>query len=328
MGKGRLLIWTVLIVFTLSVLTGCGSLSQYFGGKWVAKVNGQKISEDEFNKRFDKTKKYYEQQGMDFSAEQGKHMLDAIKKQIVDDMVNEELTMQEAKKQNLVADDAKVDTELASIKKNFPDDAKYQEALKGQGMTEADLKAYLKVELTSKALYEKVTADITVADADVEKYYNDNKDKFAEPEKIKARHILLKTEDEAKDIIKQLKGGAKFEELAKQKSTEPGANESGGDLGYFGKGEMVPEFEKAAFDQKVGTFSEQPVKTQFGYHVILVEDRKAAVQKTFDQVKEDIKKNLPQTKKDEKFKKYLEDLKSGAKVEYAPEIANIDTTTK
>ena len=317
MTKVKPLYWMVLTVFLVGVLSGCGSLSNYFGGKFVAKVNGEKISVEEFTKRFDKTKKYYEQQGMDFSTEQSKQMLTSIQQQIVDEMIDETLTTQEAKKQNLTADDAKVESELANIKKQFPDDAKYQEALKSQNMTEAELKAYLRVELTTKALSDKVTADVTVTDADIEKYYNENKNQFAEPEKIKARHILVATEDGAKAIITQLKGGANFIELAKAKSTEPGANESGGDLGYFAKGEMVPEFETVAFALSVGTYSQQPVKTQFGYHVILVEDHKAMVQKTFEQSKEDIKKNLPQTKKDEKFKNFLADLRKNAKIEYS-----------
>jgi peptidyl-prolyl cis-trans isomerase C len=326
--KRGLVLWTVLIVFTLGTLTGCGSLSQYFGGKWAAKVNGEKISIDDFNKRIDKTKKYYEQQGMDFSGEQGKPMLDQIKKQTLDDMITEQLLLGEAKKQNLLADDAKVNTELDSIKKNFPDDAKYQEALKNNDMTEPDLKVYLKNELSSKALYDKVTADVTVSDADVKNEYDKNKDQYSEQEQVKARHILVATEDEAKAIITQLKGGAKFIDLAKEKSTEPGAKDSGGDLGYFTKGQMDPAFEKAAFEQKPGTFSEKPVKSQFGYHVILVEDHKAQVQKTFDQVKEDIKKNLPQAKKDEKFKQYLDDLKKNSKIEYSSEFKALDTTKK
>jgi peptidyl-prolyl cis-trans isomerase C len=195
-------------------------------------------------------------------------------------------------------------------------------------MTEPDLKVYLKNELSSKALYDKVTADVTVSDADVKNEYDKNKDQYSEQEQVKARHILVATEDEAKAIITQLKGGAKFIDLAKEKSTEPGAKDSGGDLGYFTKGQMDPAFEKAAFEQKPGTFSEKPVKSQFGYHVILVEDHKAQVQKTFDQVKEDIKKNLPQAKKDEKFKQYLDDLKKNSKIEYSSEFKALDTTKK
>lgn len=337
MSKRRLLVWAALIVFGMAVLTGCGTLGQYFGGKWVAKVNGEKISVDDFNKRLEKVKQSYVQQGLDLNSEQGKRMLDALKKQTVDDMITEQLIIQEAKKENLAADDKKVQTELENIKNNFktadgkPDNAKYQEALKGQGMTEADLKDYLKVQLTAKALYDKVTAGVTVSDADIQQYYNDNKDSFVDPEKVQARQILLKTEDEAKAVIAELKAGAKFADLAKQKSTDTGTKDNGGELGLFAKGEMVAEFENAAFAQRVGSFSEQPVKTTFGYHVILVEDRKEKVQKTFDQAKDEIKQTLPDKKKGEKFQQYLDELKKKAKIEYAPEykapISSPSTTT-
>ena len=166
-------------------------------------------------------------------------------------------------------------------------------------------------------MYNKVTAGIQVTDADMLKYYNDNKNQFVDPEQVKARQILVKTEDEAKAIITQLNAGANFADLAKAKSTDTGAKDTGGELGYFSKGEMVPEFEQAAFSQKVGTWSQTPVKTQFGYHIILVEDHKAQVQKTYDQVKSDIQQTLPQKMKDDKFQQYLDSLKKQAKIEYA-----------
>lgn len=326
MSKRRLLLWTVLTIFAVVALTGCGSLSQYFGGKWVAKVNGVKISVDDFNKRLEKVKASYQQQGIDFSSDQGKQMLTALNSQVVDDMVTEQLIMQEAQKEKLSVSDSQISAEIQNIKNNFkgadgkPDVSKYQDALKSQGMTEQDLKDYLKVQLTAKALYDKVTAGVQVTDADMEKYYNDNKNQFVDPEQVKARQILVKTEDEAKAIIAELnaKNGANFAELAKQKSIDTGAKDTGGELGYFPKGEMVPEFEQAAFAQQVGAWSQTPVKTQFGYHIILVEDHKAQVQKTYDQVKDQIKQNLPQQMKDTKFQQYLDNLKKQAKIEYAP----------
>ena len=136
-----------------------------------------------------------------------------------------------------------------------------------------------------------------------------------------ARHILVKTEEEAKKIIDELKGlrgeklKQKFIELAKAKSTGP-SGPRGGDLGYFGKGQMVPPFEKAAFGTKPGHIDLQPVKTQFGYHVIYVEDKKEAATKPFDEVKPYIEQRL----KMEKFKQEMQDklatLKSKAKIQY------------
>lgn len=326
MNKKRLALLTVTLVLTAGLLTGCGSFGQYFGGKWAAKVNSEKISLDEFNKQLDRAKKSYEGQGMDFKSEQGKPMLDALRSQILDDMISGKVILQEASKQGIVIDNAQVESDIKSIKEQYfakadgtIDDAKYQEALKANGLTEEDLKTNRKESMTAEALFKKTTADIQVSDADILQYYNDNKDSFSDPEQVKAKHILVATEEEAKAIIAQLKAGADFATLAKQKSTDTGSKDSGGDLGYFGKGEMVAEFDTAAFALANNKYTEIPVKTTYGYHVILVEDHKLKVQKTFDQVKEDIKQTLPQKKQEEKFKQFLQDLRKQAKIEYAPD---------
>lgn len=108
---------------------------------------------------------------------------------------------------------------------------------------------------------------------------------------VHARHILVKTKEEAEAIIKELDGGADFEKLAKEKSTGP-SGPNGGDLGYFRQGQMVPEFEKAAFGLSAGAYSEEPVKTQFGWHVIKVEDKRAVQPPAFDEVKDQIRSAL------------------------------------
>ena len=111
---------------------------------------------------------------------------------------------------------------------------------------------------------------------------------------VHARHILVATEDEANKVIAQLKGGADFETLAKQVSTEPGAKQSGGDLGYFKKGDMVPEFAAAAFAMKPGEYSQTPVHSQFGWHVIQVLDVRQAAPQTLEQVHDQIRQQLIQ----------------------------------
>ncbi|QDY99833.1 peptidylprolyl isomerase [Nitratireductor mangrovi] len=108
---------------------------------------------------------------------------------------------------------------------------------------------------------------------------------------IRARHILVKTREEADAVIKALEDGGDFEEIAKEKSTD-GAAAQGGDLGYFGPGQMVPEFEKAAFALEVGAFSKEPVETQFGFHVIKVEDKRVQQPPAFDKVKDQVRSIL------------------------------------
>ena len=130
-------------------------------------------------------------------------------------------------------------------------------------------------------------------DAEVKARYEAEAKKLANIEQIKARHILVKTEDGAKAIIAELKGGGDFAELAKKKSTGPSATD-GGDLGFFGKGQMVPAFEKAAYALNAGAFSETPVKTQFGWHVIKVEERKKADIPSFEEMEPAIRDRLSQ----------------------------------
>ncbi len=128
---------------------------------------------------------------------------------------------------------------------------------------------------------------------------------------IRARHILVKTIEEAQDVIKQLDGGASFEELAKAKSTD-GAAQNGGDLGYFSSGQMVPEFEKAALALDIGAYTKEPVQTQFGFHVVKVEDKRAKAQPEFDKVKDQVRNIVLQ----ENYVKSVKAIRDELKVEY------------
>ncbi len=148
-----------------------------------------------------------------------------------------------------------------------------------------------------------------VTDERLRSHYDKNKASYTEDEQVSASHILVKTEDEAKEVHKEIKAGKDFAELAKAKSTGP-SGPRGGELGTFGRGRMVPEFEKAAFALKVGEVSE-PVKTQFGYHVIKVTKRTEAAPKTFEAVQEDIRRTLTS----EYVESLLKDLQGKAKVE-------------
>jgi peptidyl-prolyl cis-trans isomerase C len=133
---------------------------------------------------------------------------------------------------------------------------------------------------------------------------------------VKARHILVKTKEEAEAVIKQLDDGAKFEDVAKEKSSD-GSAAQGGDLGYFGPGQMVPEFEKAAFELEVGAYTKEPVQSQFGFHVIKVEDKRTKQPPAFEQVKDQIHSMLLR----DKYFELVKSLRGAAKIEVAdPEL--------
>ena len=150
-----------------------------------------------------------------------------------------------------------------------------------------------------------------ITDAEVRARYDKELAATPPENEMRARHILVKTIEDAKDIIKQLDGGASFEELAKAKSTD-GAAQNGGDLGYFSSGQMVPEFEKAAMALDVGAYTKEPVQTQFGFHVVKVEDKRAKAQPEFDKVKDQVRNIVLQ----ENYVKSVKAIRDELKVEY------------
>ena len=152
-------------------------------------------------------------------------------------------------------------------------------------------------------------AKAAVSDAAMHQLYDEAAKQMAGQQEVRARHILVKTEDEAKAIVAELKKGADFAELARQKSTDPGASE-GGDLGYFPKDEMVPEFADAAFKLEKGQISE-PVHTRFGWHIIKVEDKRERQVPAFDQVRDQLATHLVRKAQAELITK----LRADAKVE-------------
>lgn len=178
---------------------------------------------------------------------------------------------------------------------------------------------FLRLRALRNAFFNEVV-EKNVTDKDLEARYKAEIAKVKPKEEIRARHILVKTEKEAKALITELKGGKDFVALAKEKSTGP-SKSRGGDLGFFGKGQMVPVFEKAAFALKKGDVS-APVKSQFGWHVIKLEDKRTRPLPTFKQVKP----QLRQLVLSEKVRKAMSDLRSAAKIEYMEE--GLDPTVK
>ena len=154
----------------------------------------------------------------------------------------------------------------------------------------------------------------SITDEEMKERYEIEIKNFPVQPEIRARHILVKTEDEAKAIITELDGGADFVELAKTKSTGP-SGPQGGDLGYFGRGQMVPEFEVAAFDLEKGAYTKEPVKSQFGFHIIFKEDARDSQPPTFEQVEGQVRQALAR----EKYFKLTQDARAKFEVEILDE---------
>ncbi|GFP73967.1 peptidylprolyl isomerase [Clostridium fungisolvens] len=172
----------------------------------------------------------------------------------------------------------------------------------------------VKKDILTQIIINKVLSEITVTDEEALKYYEENKEAYMEPETVSAKHILLDSEDKLKEIREDIISGKKsFEQSASEYSTCP-SSEQGGDLGAFSKGMMVPEFEEAAFNLPVGEVSE-PVKTQFGFHLIKVASKNPALVKSFDEVKKDVVNELIQQRQERKYLDFVQELASKYGVE-------------
>jgi len=225
-------------------------------------------------------------------------------------------------------DKAEVDAQLAKIKSQFPSEDVFLGEMKKAGLSLDQFTANLTRSIRqTKWMQSQVQGKDTVTEDDAKKFYNANTKEFTNPDLVKASHILFRTapnatadqqkaaEAKAKAAIVRANKGEDFGKLAGELSEEPGAAQRGGDLGYFPKDKMVPEFATAAFAQKVGTVSATPVKTQFGYHVIKVTDKKPAGTASFDEAKAQIMQFLQAQKRRQIFQGVMQELRQGAKIE-------------
>jgi len=235
------------IVVGLTALLLGTSLAACSGSGAVATVNGQPISEADFDKRL---------------------AASPMAKTVLQQMVQETLLMQYAKTNNLTATDAEIDTRENQLKANFPSGA-WEEMLKARGLTEVDVRNALREQII---LDKALAKDVTISPTAVKQYFDKNRASFDKPEQVTARHILVPNLAEAQKVEADLKGGQSFATLAKKYSTDPGSKDKGGDLGSFRKGQMVPAFDKYAFSAPINQIS-PPIKSPFGYHIIQVESR-------------------------------------------------------
>ncbi len=242
--------------------------------KVLAKVENKEITEEIVNKFINDLGP---QAGMQFNNPEGR-------KRVVEELVNQELAYLDAMEKGMDKDEEFV--------KQF------------EMMREGLLKQYA---------IGKLLSDLEVTDKDAEEYYNEHPEYFKQPEKLNANHILVETEEKANEIKEKIENGLSFEDAAKEFSTCP-SNQAGGSLGEFERGQMVPEFEKVAFELPVDKVSD-PVKTDFGYHIILVKGKKEEGTMPFAEVKEDLKNQLLAVKQQEKYVNETNKLKDKYKVE-------------
>ena len=260
-------------------------------------------------------------------AEQRTMILQQAQQMVMEDLVSRILLINSANKEGIKVSEKEIDDRIADITKGLTGGMTLDQVLEAAGMKLADMKVRLERDVKVGKLVEKVTKGVNPpSEVEVKKYFDENPDKFERPATIKASHILVSTKDitdpiqlatkEAlvADLQKQLKSkdSKSFEELAAAHSDCP-SKAKGGDLGEFGKGQMVPEFEKAAFAQKVGEIG-PAVKSPFGYHIIKVTEKKESKKLAFAEVQENLTTKIHEEQKREKVSGYIEGLRKEAKI--------------
>jgi len=287
----------------------------------VAKVNGEPITRAELDEALNEAVSASGMQAADLTADQKMEGY----RQILDDLIMDKLISKASA--DIEISQEEVDAEIAKLRGQFPGEEEFSAQLEAIGQTPESLAETLKKIMRQRQWVEsQLGAAADVTDEDVKKFYDENISEFERPAEVKASHILLlvKPDDsedvanaqleKAKEAAARAKKGGDFTALAKELSEEPGAAQSGGDLGYFSQDRMVPEFSDAAFGLEVGAISE-PVRTQFGWHVIKVEDKKEAGTSSLEEVKEQLSAFLKADKQRKAVEELMQKLRGEATIE-------------
>ncbi len=278
-------VFVILLVLVLVVVVSCKKKEvEKADESYFAKIGETVITQEDFDREFQALPPYA--QAM-FEGEEGK-------KRFLEEMVKKELLYQEA------------------IKKGLENDAEYQKRLE----------EFKKLTLISALFEKEVLEKSTVSDQEITDFFESHQSEFSAPHEVKASHILVKTEEEAREVLRRLAEGERFSDVAKAVSVDKASAVKGGDLGYFSRGQMVPEFEHAAFHLNAGEVSD-PVKTPFGYHIIKVVDVKRGPAVEFEKVKDMIVQKITSDKQKTVFDTYIADIKKKYEV-----TINVDSLAK
>ncbi|MFS3927744.1 foldase [Priestia aryabhattai] len=230
---------------------------------------------------------------------------------VLDSMIEQKVINKEAEKKSVTVSEKELNKELDALITSYGGEDTFNQALEASGIKEKEVKKDLETNLKAKKLVEDT---IEISEDEMKSYFDENKDSFDQPEQVKASHILVKDEKTANEVKKKLSDGEKFADLAKEYSTDTASKEDGGNLGYFSKEDMVQEFSDAAFNLKADAIS-NPVKTEYGYHIIKVTDKKEAQDANYENSKDEIKQLLLENKFQSEYSTWLEETKKKYDIE-------------
>lgn len=279
----------VLLVIAIALL-----LFNYFSqeSETVAKVNGEGISKEDL----------YEA------------MLTNNGRDVLDRLIMNRLVIQEAEDRGIVVSEEEIDAEIQKvIDESFHGMEEYfQQALSEYGITEEKVREELKTELFLRKTAE---SELNITEADEREYFSANQEAFNIQEQVEARHILLDDLEKAEEVLEKLNDGRDFAELAREYSTDQSSAVQGGNLGFFERGRMVPEFEEVAFSLEKGQYSDV-VESPFGYHIIEVLDRQDAREVTFEEVRDEVNERMTMELLSNKMSELMERIWEEADIDY------------
>ncbi|MEK5109319.1 peptidylprolyl isomerase [Cytobacillus sp. FSL K6-0129] len=275
MKKNKLLIATG-CMFVAAVIV---AVVLYNSHSKAATVNGENISKDDLNEAL--------------MSQYGTSVLDTL--------ISDQIVLQEMDKEKVTVTEEEVAEEMDAYMEQYGGEEAFKEVLDENGVSYDSIEHNIEIYLGSKKL---ITPGIEITDDEMETYFEENKESFSQAEEIEASHILVEDEDTAKEVKQKLDDGDDFSELAASYSTDDSNKDNGGELGYFGEGEMVEAFEEVAFAMEVDEVSD-PVKTDYGYHIIKVTDHKEAKEANYEDAKEEIKEMLIESKLSTEYTEWL-----------------------
>ncbi len=331
------------IVVLALLAFGCGG--EELSSDLAAKVGETEITVDQLDTRVAEIQAQLGEQVP--TEEQDPEGFEIFRQQVLDYLITVEVVNQKAAEAGLEVSDEEVDTQVEQIKGMFGgDDAKFEEAIAEQNLTVEELRGNLREQELIKKMIDEATKDVEVSQEEIEASYEEKKESLQVGETRKTRHILFSpgslaeepgaevTEaewqaalEEAQQVREQITGGADFSEMARQHSDDPGSKEEGGDLGNVQQGTMVPEFDETVFSQEAGVISE-PVKTQFGYHLIQVQEINPERTPSLEEVQEALKAELEDEAKRVAWEDWLKSTREELDVVVQEGLEYVTTTTE
>jgi parvulin-like peptidyl-prolyl isomerase len=323
------LLLALVAALALTACGGGGSGAEDVPPGAIAVVGDKSVTKAEFDQLMEQQKKAAESKGQTF-PQAGTPEYEAVKGSVVKGLVEEREWELEGAAMGIKVTDQEIETQLKQVKEQngLTDEQKYQAELAKAGVTDAQVRDQLRIQILSNKIFEAVTKSANVTETDIANYYKQNSANYQQPESRDVRHILVKSESQAQDLYNRIKAGASFAALAKKYTQDQASKADGGKFTAY-KGRTVAPFDKFVFSANTGELS-KPIETQFGWHIIqTLSAVKPASETPLSQVHDTIKTTLTQQKQSTAMKSWIANLstKYGDQIAYAPGYAPAATAS-